>query len=453
MDFEKCCMVFTIQEPYYGILLSSMERVPTTKLDTLAVARYGNVFRLYYNPEFCGRFSLDTVLQLIRHELLHVALQHFTIWDGEDKDDTASIHRLRNIACDLEVNSYLDRGRMQKEAGGCWAEDFGMEKCLGAREYFRLLGDMMKRKQQERQRQDAGPDPKKPCNGGGGGHGNPDREDRSGQDTGQKPTVSGADKGTPKNNQQEEAREDSVDIIMPGNDSPFDEHGMWPDVGGAEAEELKAAVDDILVQAADEVEKSCGSVPEELADRIKLVRDRRRPKPVADWRRYFRRFVGNEFSDEIRRSRKRPSKRFPDAAGSRHQRKANVLVAIDTSGSICMKDYKEFMGQLRILSEKASFHIVECDAAIHREYDFDGRIPEEVHGGGGTSFQPPVDMFRRERGKYEALVYFTDGCARIPADTPKETIWVISSDGDQSDRKRYRVNGASVVFIPKKKEE
>ena len=34
----------------------------------------------------------------------------------------------------------------------------------------------------------------------------------------------------------------------------------------------------------------------------------------------------------------------------------------------------------------------------------------------------------------------------IPKDTPKETLWVISSRGDH-DRKKYTVNGASSVFI------
>jgi len=72
-----------------------------------------------------------------------------------------------------------------------------------------------------------------------------------------------------------------------------------------------------------------------------------------------------------------------------------------------------------------------------------------LHGGGGTSFQPPIDLFLKDRRKYDALVYFTDGEASIPSNTPKDTLWVISSKGDK-DRAKYRVNGASVVFIPKK---
>ena len=231
----------------------------------------------------------------------------------------------------------------------------------------------------------------------------------------------------------------------------FDDHTMWPDdMDEDEAETLKQAIDDLLVFAAEEVEKGCGTIPGEMVGRIKLIRDKKKPKPVADWKKYFRRYIGNEFSDQIKKSRKRESKRFPDAAGNRHRRKSHILVAIDTSGSVSMPEYREFFGQLRTMKD-VTFHVVECDAQIQFEYDFNGKIRETLHGGGGTNFQPPIDMYNQNRRLYEGLVYFTDGYAYIPNDTPKETLWVVSSQGDH-DRRKYQVNGASVVFIPKMKE-
>ena len=135
--------------------------------------------------------------------------------------------------------------------------------------------------------------------------------------------------------------------------------------------------------------------------------------------------------------------------GNRHRRKSHILVAIDTSGSVSMPEYREFFGQIKTLTAVADFHVVECDANIQHEYDFKGKPNEILHGGGGTDFQPVVDLFKKDCRKYDALVYFTDGWCNIPKDTPKDTLWVISSNGDQSDRKKYRVNGASVAFIPK----
>ena len=215
----------------------------------------------------------------------------------------------------------------------------------------------------------------------------------------------------------------------------------------AEQEYTRNLVESLIQLAAEEVEKNRGTIPGEMLQKIEKIRQK--PRPVTDWKRYFRRYLGNEFTDLIRKSKKRESKRFPDAAGNRHQRKSYILVAVDTSGSICMPEYKEFFGQIKTLSETASFHVVECDSTIQHEYEFTGLIPETVHGDGGTDFQPVITLFNNNRRKYDALVYFTDGYSDIPNDTPKETLWVISSDGNH-DRQRYRKNGASVVFIPKK---
>lgn len=229
----------------------------------------------------------------------------------------------------------------------------------------------------------------------------------------------------------------------------FDDHSIWPDdLTEEEVENMKQAIDDLCEFAAEEVEKGCGSLPGEMVGRIKMIRDKKKPKPIADWKRYFRRYIGNEYSDQIRKSKKRESMRFPDAAGNRHKRKSHILVAVDTSGSVSMLEYNEFFGQIKTMKD-VTFHVVECDAMIQHEYDFKGDIPQTLHGGGGTSFRPVMDMYWANRRKYEGIVYFTDGECSIPDNTPKETLWVVSLKGDHN-REKYLKNGASVVFIPKK---
>lgn len=457
MDFEKICMLFTGQEPFYGILLSSMDRIPTKEIKTLGVGRSGNVFKLYYNPDFVNQFDIDTTLQLIKHECLHVAFNSWAIWDGADKYDSEEMHKLRNIAADLEVNCYINRSKMQKEAGGVWAEDLGFNRYEGTREYFRqLLQSAQPPKPQQHQAQN----PPQPCNGGLGGQiqqspsqsQSPKQQGQSGQ--GSNTPQSGLDSGNGQGQgqQEEETTQFQVNKEYIDKLSTMDDHSEWPDdMTEAEMEQLKQVVDDMLVFAAEEVEKGRGTIPKELVGRLTELR-KTKPKPVTDWKRYFRRYLGNEFSEFIRKSKKRESRRFPDAAGNRHRRKSHILVAIDTSGSVSMPEFREFFGQIKTLTATADFHVVECDAIIQYEYDYKGRPNEQLHGGGGTDFQPVIDLYNKDKRKYDALVFFTDGYAPIPKDTPKDTLWVISSNGDQNDRKKYRVNGASVAFIPKKQE-
>ena len=69
MDFDRICTIFTLQEPYYGILLSAMDRFPTNKIPTMGVCRSGNVFRLAYNPNFIANKDLNTMMAYLKHEV------------------------------------------------------------------------------------------------------------------------------------------------------------------------------------------------------------------------------------------------------------------------------------------------------------------------------------------------------------------------------------------------
>ena len=69
MDFDKLCMMFTMQEPFYGVILSSIDKIPTDKINTFAVSRSGNVFKLYYNPEFYDKLSPECAVQVLKHEI------------------------------------------------------------------------------------------------------------------------------------------------------------------------------------------------------------------------------------------------------------------------------------------------------------------------------------------------------------------------------------------------
>lgn len=408
MDFEKVCTIFSMQEPYYGILLSAMDRYPTTETQTIGVRRSGNVFRLGYNPAFIEDKDLPTMMALLKHETLHLALNHLTLWD--ETNCTEAEHFLHNLAGDLEANCYIDFSNT-KGITPQLPEKFGWDRSLGTMEYYKRLSQLMPPQQQQQANK-----PQNPCDGGLGGN--------SSSQLGQ---------------QMKEYEDDAMD-----------DHSMWPK-GMTEEQQLdmKQAIDDLCVFAAEEVEKGCGKIPGEMVGRITAIREKKKPKPVTDWKKHFRRYIGNEFSDQVKKSRKRESMRFPDAAGNRHKRKSHILVAIDTSGSVSMPEYREFFGQLRTMKD-VTFHVVECDAEIQYEYDFNGTIREKLHGGGGTSFYPPIKMYLDNRKKYEGIVYFTDGECSVPNITPKETLWVISSKGSK-DRQKFSKNGAKVLFIPPKK--
>lgn len=443
VSFEKICKIFLIEEPFYGIVLASLRKEENRRIPTMGVAQDGNTFMLAYNPDFIRNLSDDTVIQLLKHEMEHICFDHCFM--GKETGYENEDPRLFNIACDLECNSYLDRSKMDKAAGGCWAEDFGWSRNQGTITYYKLL----KTKQQQQQQKNQ--NPAKPCNGGQGGQPQPQSQQQQ-QDDDDNNGANGDGSDNPsedndKNQQQngrgqgQNRRESHDDPNMTGT------HDLWPDMSKEQMERMVRQIESVMVEAAEEVEKDYGTdkIPDSL--QMKINKLKKKPKPVADWRKYCRRFISNEYSYLTKKSRRRESTRFPDMAGSRHQRMSHILVAVDTSGSVSMSEYMEFMGQMRTMRGTVTFDVVECDDLIRHQYRFNGQIPESLHGGGGTDFQPVVDLYNNSN-LYDCLVYFTDGECYIPNDTPKDTLWVISSKGRKNND--YTKNGAKVLFIPPK---
>lgn len=416
-------MIFSINSPFYGMILSSLTKIPSKKVDTLGVGRSGNVFKLYYNPEFVSKLSTESLFEVLKHETLHIAFNHFTIFGNESV--TPEEQKLRNIAADMEVNSYINTFILKQEnIPAVTASMYNWDNCLGAREYYsRLLNKLQEEKEEEKEKGEEG--------------GEREEEEENNEEN--------------NNNQQKDETGNSGKVLEQLKENGIDSHDEW-DQCSTEVEEemLNQSIDDILLAAEEEVAKSNDKIPLKILKKIEVLKERRKVKPVADWKRYCRRHLGNEFTTIIRKSKKRESKRFPGSPGNRKQHKSNILVAIDTSGSINMPDYIEFFNQINTLKSKANFDVIECDNEIRYKYKYNGELRTNVVGGGGTSFSPVVDYFIVNRRSYDALVYFTDGCAEIPHNTPKNTLWVISSDGD-TNLERYRVNGASVVFIKKQK--
>ena len=128
----------------------------------------------------------------------------------------------------------------------------------------------------------------------------------------------------------------------------------------------------------------------------------------------------------------RPNRRFRDRVGeipgrTRRPPRPQLLVAIDTSGSMTGDTLDRVAREVRRLASHARLTILECDAVVHRIYPFTGTLGPFV-GGGDTDFGPIFDEARAPRGA-EGLVLFTDGKGQMPDTLPAlPTLWVITHD-------------------------
>jgi|GEM_PF-223490 len=114
----------------------------------------------------------------------------------------------------------------------------------------------------------------------------------------------------------------------------------------------------------------------------------------------------------------------------------NVLVAVDTSGSIGQEELTQFISELNAITNAYYFIHIELyyvDADIYGPYQLiDGLDAAPPQGGGGTDFAvfyaEVVDI--KEQNSIDVIVYFTDGYGDFPTQKPvAETLWVVTSGG------------------------
>lgn len=220
-------------------------------------------------------------------------------------------------------------------------------------------------------------------------------------------------------------------IPMNTDQQPLDDHSTWEEVADSSEAEKKLIEDQvtsIIKTTAEQVKKSRGTIPcefDEIVKEIFRVKER-----VFDWKSYFRRMLGHMYDVEIKKTRRKESLRYEGAAGLKHKKKIKLMVAIDVSGSVSDNELKEFFSEIfHAYKAGAMIDIVEFDTKILTQYRYNGGLTMQRAGSGGTDFHPPVDLYLKKQKEYQSLIIFTDGESMIPGKTPKDMVWIISSNG------------------------
>ena len=363
-------LIFT--EPFYGLFLIGINKKYTENIPTAGVSKHGIGMQLTINPTFYMDLSEDHRYGLIKHELLHIAFGHLIM------RDLYSDHKLFNIAADLEINQYILESKLP--TGGLLLSSFPELKLpekAGTKKYYELL---------EQAQQDG--------------------------------TCPGLDSLMNKMDGESQ-------YCHPGW-SDFDE------LPEADKKLVQKQIEHQLKESAEQTVKKQGNVPGELAELIHRLMYIEPPK--FDWKGYLRRFIGNSSIVYTKKLRRKYNKRYAANPGLKIKFKNHILVGVDTSGSVNSDELKEFFSELTHMHKTGhKITIAQCDTQLKSVKEFNPKKDWEIHGRGGTSFQPVVDHYNENKGAYTALVYLTDGEAYSPENCPKNTLWCLSSISDMND--------------------
>jgi len=381
-----------LSEPFYGYFLMMLNKQWSTKVPTAGVSRLGINYQLYLNENFWQELAPKQHIGLLKHELLHIAFFHVT--DFEHLYDK----QIANIAMDLEINQYispefLPPGPMTLDL----FPELNLEPKKGTQHYYNML-------MQGKQNPGMCPNLDKIMDACGQGNGEGDEEGN-----GDKITVRVNGKG-------------DVEVRLPNHDSwkEFD------DLDEATKKLIKTQTEHIIKEVAEQTQKNRGHIPGEFAEILQRINQLEPPK--FNWRGYLRRFVGGAIKHNTKMSRHKPNFRFIENPGMKHKYKKNILLAIDTSGSVSTNELQEFLSEMyHIQKSGTNITVVQCDSAISHIGKFDPKAEFKIHGRGGTSFHPVTDYYDENFRKYNCLIYFTDGEASAPEKCRGPVLWVISS--------------------------
>jgi predicted metal-dependent peptidase len=375
----KASKELMLKEPFYGLLLISLNKLwSDRRVPTAGVTLNKINYELIINPNFWEPLPPEQKMGILKHELLHIAFFHLTDYTTyKDKE-------ILNIAMDIEINQYIDRNWLPKE--GCFLENFpelNMEKKKGSRYYY----DKLLQEQQ--------------CN-----------------------------------QAFAQALADAIDggldtCELPNGESiqlPKHDWEMMEKLPESTRKLIETQTKHIVTQVADQVEKSRGTIPGEFAELLEKLRHIEPPK--FDWKGYIRRFTGKSVKTYTKKSRRKYNKRLPENPGLKIKRQKHLLVGIDTSGSVSTSELKEFLNELWHMKKTGSdVTIIQCDTSISHVGRFEPKKDLEIHGRGGTCFQPVIDYYNEHQKDFSCLMYFTDGEAPAPENVRGNILWVISSNG------------------------
>ena len=333
--------------------------------------------RTYISPAFIeAQLSDSDLVYVLMHEALHVGFNHLIAWWHLYLIDK----RRANAACDLVINLILyDLTKKTRNITvPVWKSGPGTGQIIGlldeqyrgmdTKQVFDLLGKQQQQQQQQQQQ------------GQGQGQGQDQDQDQGG---------------------------------VPDS---FDDHD-WESAGSMTEEEketLGREVEQIIQQGLHAAGMTGGSAPRELLDHLAVRTDWReimrdfvktatsKGYDNTTWRRYNRRLLGTGIY--------MPST-YAEVVGE-------IIVAIDTSGSIDVSALSEFASNVVAICEDllpAKLTIIYWDAVVQRVEEYEpgdyGNLIYSTRpaGGGGTVPTCIKDYITENDLSPEALLIFTDG--------------------------------------------
>lgn len=370
-----------LDKPFLGALVLRLPMVAADPKWCATTATDARAF--YYNPEFIEALTLEQTQFMLAHEALHCALSHFA----------RRYHRIKrrwDIACDLAINPLLVKDGLKPPPGSLMLPQF---EGMTAEEIYPSTDEL----EDDHETLDQHLYDKEDGGGRSGEQPLPQvAEDTShGSQSRQEPASAGAPRPTPLS----ETERQQLEV-------------QWQQrLAGAAQQAMRAG--------------KLGGGLARLVDHLL--------QPQLPWRMLLARYMTAVARDDYNYTR--PSRREGDAIlPSLRSHQLDVIVALDTSGSISSGEIEEFMSEVNAIKGqvRARLTLHACDAVLAEDGPWEYEpweaftMPRDFKGGGGTRFTPVFEWAQNRDRFPDLLIYFTDAQGEFPSQEPEyPVLWLV----------------------------
>jgi predicted metal-dependent peptidase len=416
-DLEPHRVKMMLEEPFFAGVLRGVNYTRTEDIPTAGVLAKDGDVHMWWNPRFLAGLTAAQVKGLLKHEAMHLALEHTT-------SRRMTPHIIHNYATDLAINSDIpevelpegglvpgkefkelteeNRAKMGPEAVARYERVSAKIASLPAGEsaewYFtKLMEDP-----------EVAEDIQEGNSGGCGGE----------CDGNCQPGEGGGEPG------------DGVCTCgngTPGLPGDMDSHDGWDELGDEERELLKGKIAKAVEDAVKECDRNgrWGSVGGSTRQVLRELVSKE-----VDWRSVLRKFCGLSRRADRRSNVRRLNRKYTGIhPGTERGYSSSIAVYIDQSGSVGNSELELAFGELRNLARRAEFTTFHFDTAVDEKSETEWRRGKTPATGrtrcGGTDFTCVTEHANKNASRFDGYIIITDGEAAKPGVSRLKRGWLL----------------------------
>jgi predicted metal-dependent peptidase len=387
-------------EPFWAHVLRGVDMIRTDEVPTAGVLANADGIRMWWNPAFVAELTVKEVKGLLKHEGMHLALDHTTTRRLEP-------HIIHNWAADLAINSDIPLIELPK---------MGL---IPGRELQRPKPEQWDRMDGE------------------------DRErfERLSKLLASLPPGQSTEWYFARLMEDPQTRQDIEGASEEGHVIDLDSHEGWGEgLSEEDREMVKAKIKQTVADAIAEADRTgrWGSVSAETRQAIRASMQR-----SVDWKSVLRQFCGQSQRADARSTWSRLNRKYAGISpGRKRSYTASIAVYIDQSGSVSSDELQRIFSELGGLADRVEFTTFHFDTSVDPESEQiwkRGRQTEiKRTRSGGTCFDAPTKHVNANK-RFDACIIVTDGAAPKPKPSKIKRLWLL-------------MPGTSLTFTPDRRD-